>query len=195
MKRIISVFLFSSITICIMAAQGIYFDIGIGGGKAKTSFDNVDFSDSIGSSVREVGVEVGLKVGYGPFESIPLYFVGEFSGIGHRLEDDFNYIQFNSYLLGPGIVYYPLKYLQIGGSIGISAVSNQTDLPITLYESESGVAGNVYAAFDLGKHNHGCLLGLKYSGSSNKLKVSGVKQETSLISFFIKYAYRHKGMK
>jgi len=173
-------------------SQGLYFDIGFGVGNAKTEIDGYDVSDLFDSSVTEIGVDLGLKLGYGPVASMPIYIIGEISGIGHRFEDDVNYIQFNSYLIGPGVIYYPIPLIQIGTSIGYSFVSNQTDLPMSMYDSDSGLAGNVSAAFDLGKGNHGCLIGIKYAKATNTLEVSGAEQESSLFSAFIKYAYRKK---
>lgn len=192
MKRIVSAIVVGIVLALNAHAQGIYFDIGIGAGGATTTIDGEDVSDSFGSTVTDAAAELGFKLGYGPIAGIPVYIVGEVSGIGHRFSDDYNYIQFNSYLFGPGLVFYPLPFLQIGGSFGFSTVANQTDLPTSFYDSESGTAGNVYVAADLGKGNHGCLLGLKYSGTNNKLEESGARQKTSLFSFFIKYAYRHK---
>jgi len=192
MKRhVLAILLFVSASLTVYA-QGFYFDIGIGFGSATTKIDGQNVNNLFGSSVEDLGVELGMKFGYGPVTNIPLYVVGEFSGIGHRFYDDYNYIQFNSYLIGPGIIYYPLSFVQLGTSIGFSFVSNQTDLPMQLYDSESGFAWNVYAALDIGEGNNACLIGIKYSKATNKLEVSGAEQETSLLSVFVKYAYRHK---
>jgi hypothetical protein len=175
------------------AAQGLYFDIGIGLGLAATEIDGVDVSSGLGSSVDEIGVEVGLKAGYGPIAGIPLYIVGEMSGVGHRFDDGVDYIQFNSYLLGPGIIIYPIPQIQLGSSIGYSFVANQSSSSLlSFYDSESGWAFNVYAAADFGRRNHGGLIGIKYTYASNKLEVSGANQVTTLASLFVKYAFRHK---
>ena len=173
-------------------SQGLYFDIGIGIGKATTEFDGTDFSDLMDSSVTEIGVDLGLKIGYGPIGDVPIYIIGDISGIGHRFEDNYNYVQFNSYLIGPGIIFYPTPLVQLGASIGFSFVSNQTDLPVIFYDSESGYAGNISCAIDLGKTNHGCLIGIKYTKAVNTLEVSGVEQESSILGIFIRYAYRMK---
>ncbi|AEJ20764.1 hypothetical protein [Gracilinema caldarium] len=173
-------------------AQGFYFDIGLGVGNAKTKINGQDMSDLFGSSVKEVGVDLGLKLGYGPISGTPLYIVGEISGIGHRFEDDYNYIQFNSYLIGPGLIIYPVPFIQLGTSIGYSFVSNQTDLPMEMNDSEGGTAANISIAFDFGKEKNGVLLGAKYAFTSNKLEISKAKQESSIFCIFVKYAYRHK---
>ena len=192
MKRSLLVTLFVFIASLSVFPQGFYFDIGLGFGSATTKIDGKNVDDLFNSSVKDLGVELGLKFGYGPVADMPLYVVGEFSGIGHRFYDDYNYIQFNSYLIGPGVIFYPVSFIQLGVSIGYSFVANQTDLPMNLYDSESGYAWNVYAALDIGEGNNACLIGIKYSKATNTLEVSGAEQETSLVSLFIKYAYRHK---
>jgi hypothetical protein len=47
-------------------------------------------------------------------------------------------------------------------------------------------------AVDLGKGNHGCLIGLKYFNANNTLKTSNADEKASMIGIFIKYAYRKK---
>ncbi|MCL2479198.1 MAG: hypothetical protein FWF22_06835, partial [Treponema sp.] len=59
-------------------------------------------------------------------------------------------------------------------------------------KSKGGLAGDISIAFDLGKGNNGCLLGLKYFGSSNTLETSGVKQDMSGLLVFARYTFRHK---
>lgn len=173
-------------------SQGVYFDVGLGFGKAQTEIDGKDVSVALANSTSEIGVDMSLKLGYGPIAGVPVYVVGEIGGIGHRIQDAKNYIQFNSYLFGPGVIFYPIPMLQLGASVGLSSVANQSDLPVTFYDSDKGVAGNLYAALDVGNARNACLIGAKYSSTSNTLKVSGVKQESSMLSLFVKYAYRQK---
>ena len=195
MKKCILV-IFITITISISAfAQGFYFDIGLGLGMGWTKIDGTDFVDylkSYGGSVDEIAIDLGLKAGYGPFGNIPIYVVGELSGMAHRIWDSSNYIQFNSYLIGPGVIFYPIPLIQISSSAGYSFVGNQTDLPVKMYDSKIGYAFNFSVAVDLGKRNHGLLIGLKYFYANNKLETSNVDQASSMIGLFIKYAYRKK---
>ncbi|QQO07749.1 hypothetical protein [Breznakiella homolactica] len=181
-----------SFTVC---AQGLYFDIGLGFGKAWTKVDGEDFSDSFkstGVDLDELGIDLGLKLGYGPFGRIPLYIAAELSGVGHRFYDSSDYIQFNSYLIGGGIIFYPIRLIQIAGSFGYSFVSNDSSLGLSMYDSKGGFAGNVSVALDIGRNNHGLLIGAKFTGTSNTLEVSDVKMNTYMIGLFVKYAYRHK---
>lgn len=173
-------------------AQGFYFDIGLGIGGAWTKLDGIDVSDALGSGITEVGVDLGLKAGYGPISNIPLYIVGTFGGIGHRLDDGLDWLQFNSYLIGAGVIFYPIPLIQLAGSLGFSWVGNQTSLPGVMYNSLGGFAGDISVAIDLGRRNHGCLIGLRYFGSVNDLEVTRVKQNTSALAVFVRYAYRHK---
>lgn len=114
----------------------IRFDIGLGAGAATTEIDGQDISSSFGAGIDEVAVNVGLKVGYGPISTVPVYIAATLEGIGHRFYDSSNYIQLNSYLLGPSIIVYPIDILQISGSVGYSWVANQSDMAISFYDSE-----------------------------------------------------------
>lgn len=192
MKRSLGLVVMLVILGASLAAQGLYFDVGVGLGKASTTINGTDVSSGFSSSVKEMGVGVDLKLGYGPISGMPLYVVGTLGGVGHRFDDNSNYIQFNSYILGGGVIVYPVSMLQIAASGGYSFVKNQSDLPVTFYDSESGFAGEASVALDIGKGTSGCLIGAEYFYAKNTLKTSGAEQETSLIGIFVKYAYRQK---
>jgi hypothetical protein len=196
MKKTIFLGLFLIMVSLSVFAQGFYFDIGLGIGKGWTKIDGSDIVDELknaGVNVSELSFDFGLKAGYGPFGNIPVYVVGELAGMGHRIWDSSNYMQFNSYIIGPGVIFYPVPLIQLGLSLGYSFISNQTDIPgMTMYDGKGGFAWNISAAFDLGKGNHGFLLGLKYFGANNTLKVSNAEEQASMIGVFIKYAYRKK---
>jgi len=176
------------------SAQGVYFDIGLGLGSGSTKIDGDNVFNELNrsSSVDELELDLTIfKLGYGPFGNTSIYAVLELSGMAHRIYDNSDYIQFNSYLFGPGVIFYPIPLIQLGVSLGYSWVANQTNLPMEMYESDGGFAYNISAAVDFGRGNHGCLIGLKYFSATNELK-SKVDQNSSMIGFFIKYAYRHK---
>ncbi|MCL2722708.1 MAG: hypothetical protein FWD47_15370 [Treponema sp.] len=175
-------------------AQGIYFDAGLGVGSATTKMDGTNFSKLAGPGVSDVATELGLKIGYGPVADKPLYIVGETGGIGHRFDDGSDYIQFNSYLIGPGVIYYPIPLVQLGFSVGLSWIANQTNMPMLMFDSDGGYAYNFSAAVDLGNSNHGCLIGLKYTSTTNELQISRVSQKSSMIGLFVRYTYRKKGI-
>ena len=179
------------------SAQGFYFDVGLGFGKAWTKNDGNDvakYFKDIGVDFSEIGVDFGLKAGYGPIAGIPIYIVGEIAGIGHRLTDkDNKYIQYNSFLFGPGVLFYPIPLLQLGSSFGYSTIANTTDVPgWSMVDGKGGFAWNVSAAVDLGQKNHGLLLGLKYFYAKNTVKVYNTDEKASMFGIFVKYAYRHK---
>jgi hypothetical protein len=197
MKKIIVFVSFLFLISVTISAQGFYFDIGLGLGKASTKIDGIDFFDTLnsasGGKLSELAVEFGLKLGYGPLGKVPLYIVGELAGMGHRIYDDSNYIQFNSYIIGPGVLFYPIPLIQLGFSVGHSYIANVTDIPgLVTRESEKGFAWNASAAVDLGKGNNGFLIGLKYFYAENTVKTTKAIEKSSLVSVFIKYAYRHK---
>jgi hypothetical protein len=197
MKRVIILVGFFLIVSLSVSAQGFYLDLGLGIGKGWTKvneIDSVDVFEDAGISVSELAIDIGLKAGYGPFGNIPLYVVGELAGMGHRIWDDSSddYIQFNSYIIGPGVIFYPIPLIQLGLSLGYSFVSNQTNLPGSAYDSKGGFAWDISAAVDLGKGNHGCLIGLKYFNAHNTLETSNAKEISSMLGIFVKYAYRKK---
>jgi hypothetical protein len=196
-RAIVLAFLLFTASVAV-SAQGFYFDIGFGYGKGWTEIGGTDFVDYLNdaginsSEVYEVAVDVGFKAGYGPLGNMPLYIVGEIGGMGHRIYDSFNYIQFNSYIIGPSVIFYPIPLIQLGLSVGYSYVANQTDMPIIMSGSKSGVAYNISAAIDLGKGNHGCLIGVKYFNANNTLAVSNVNEKAAMVGIFIRYTYRKK---
>jgi hypothetical protein len=176
---------------------GLYFDAGVGIGPGWTKIDGDDIVEIVTEKGKpdEIAVELGLKIGLGPFDTIPIHIVGVLGGMMHRISDSQdNYYQFSSYLVGPGAVFYPVSFLQIAASLGYSFVSNETSFikKEYMYESKGGIAGDISVAFDLGAGKHGLLGGIKFFGSTNTLKSSGVVQNTSMVSFFLRYAFRHK---
>ena len=172
-------------------AQGLYFDIGLGLGSAVTELDGDDFADG-GFWDDETAVDIGFKLGFGPIAGAPLYIAGMVEGIGHRFYNDSSYIQFNSYLIGPSLIVYPVPLLQLAGSVGYSFIAIDSDPEGAFEDSESGYAYDISAALDLGAGKHGILLGVKYFSATNTWETSKTEQVSTMFSLFIKYAYRHK---
>ncbi|GMO58767.1 MAG: hypothetical protein Ta2G_18770 [Termitinemataceae bacterium] len=138
--------------------SGFYFDYGPGLGFG--SFGGMALSG-------------GFKAGYGSLKTVPLYIVGEFTLM---TEISFSVA---SFLVGPGIIFYPIPLIQLGGSIGYSSTLSDS---LGVY----GVAWRFSAALDFGPENHGFLLGVDYFGS---LAEYGA---VNSVGIFMKYAYRHK---
>ncbi|MDR2601616.1 MAG: hypothetical protein LBC53_04095 [Spirochaetaceae bacterium] len=190
------VFVFASFPV--IAQSGVYFDIGLGFGKAWTKISDQDVADAFnnaGLDLTDVGVNLGVKIGYGPFGNVPFYIVADLGGIGHRLEGSgFGSMQFNTYVIGPGIIFYPAPLVQISADIGFSTVANQfalTGISLSPAKSEKGFAWDVSLALDIGKANHGFLIGVSYFGAKNSLE-TGANEDASFAGIFFKYAYRHK---
>ncbi|MDR3336099.1 MAG: hypothetical protein LBT16_02740 [Treponema sp.] len=200
MKRLLIIGIFFIVASLPAFAEGFYIDIGTGLGIGWTEIDGYNMTDGFNSAeIDEFATDLGLKIGGGPFGSVPLYGVLEFAAMGHRYDSSSNYWQFNSYLIGPGIIFYPVPLIQLALSGGLSWVSNQADASnasMLMYDSKGGFAWNVSAAFDLGERNHGCLIGLRYFAAYNILEASNgkniVDEKSSAISIIVKYAYRHK---
>lgn len=199
MKKSILVILISFLLVLAAAAQGLYLDAGIGLGKASTTWEGYElFNDS----VKEIGIELGAKVGFAPLRKVPLYIVFDVDAIGHRFSnDDGAYLQFNSYLFGPGVVFYPIDILQIGGSFGISGANATFGNSSTFSGYQKGTAWNIYAALDFGDKGSGTLIGVKYQAATNKFDYAEflgigdygellVEQDSSIFSIFVRYALR-----
>jgi hypothetical protein len=182
-------------------AQGFYFDVGLGVGYAWTLADGENIADKIKSEgfyVEEERIspaDFSLKAGYGPIGNLPLYTVVEMEQSTHSVrfwdEYDSSYIFISSNLIGPGVLFYPIPFIQLGSSLGISFVRNKLEGSQQLPKSKVGFAWNISAAADLGKYKHGCLIGIKYFISSHTLETD-INQRNSMIAVFVKYTYRHK---
>jgi hypothetical protein len=145
------------------SAQGIYFDAGFGVGKAWTKIKDHDVLDSLKDS-HDFAMNFGAKAGYGPFGDLPLYVVLEWEGTAHMIWNIDDNMQFNSYIIGPGAIFYPIPLIQLGLSLGYSWTNNNKDFKRDgFYNSDAGFAWNTSAALDLGGKWLGCLIGVKYS--------------------------------
>jgi len=192
MKKLIIALVLVFAVLFSASAQGFYFDIGLGAGKGWSKVDGKSLSDMFaGTDISEIGVNLGLKAGYGPIAGLPIYMAAAVSGVGHRFSKGDDYLQLNSYLIGPSLILYPIPLLQLAGTVGFSYTGNLASGSILLPQSKGGFGYEVSLAFDFGRRNHGCLVGVNYYDSFNKLE-SEEKQKTSELGIFVKYAYRHK---
>jgi hypothetical protein len=92
-------------------------------------------------------------------------------------------------MIGPGLILYPARNLQLGASVGFALLSSSG------YYSSSEVSGYAYnlsVAYDFGKRNHGFLIGLKYYNASGDDSYYGHEMKSSTIGVFAKYAFRKK---
>jgi len=195
MKKWVILLIFIIVISCSVFSQGLYLDVGFGYGKARTVSGGKDILTVLKTydlDLKEIGVDWSLKIGFGIDGYIPIYVIAEYGGVGHRIFGDFKeeYVQFDSYIIGPGVIVYLARNLQIGGTIGYSYVKNQTNIEgLDLPEKKDGKAWNVYGAFDIGGERRGILLGVKYFVSEDAL--SGGERNT-MLGVFIKYVIRRR---
>ena len=182
MKKIILFLIFMTIP-----SFAIYVDVGLGAGGASTEVDDVDVEDVICRDCDDLAVNFGLRVGGQVSERV--WVAGEWSALGHRFYDSDNYIQFNSYLLGPSVIFYPVDHMHLSGTIGLAWTANDTDIRgLDLYDG-TGAAISLTAAFDTGIHD-GALIGIKMTSSVVELEKSKKDLSSVGLTFFIAYAHK-----
>jgi hypothetical protein len=147
-------------------AQGFYLDVGLGVDYNLTTIINNDEYIK-NSNFSYIGFNFGFKAGYGPFSSMPVYLVVGYENIYGPI--------------GLGVVFYPIPLIQLGSSFGFTI--------------DMGFAWDTSAAIELGRSNHGLLIGLKYWGLTQDYKEFGYygdRMVNNAFGMFFKYVYKHK---
>jgi len=131
-----------------------------------------------------------------PISSMPIYLTVELSGSGNSYTVDEigniplmvnGTVQYNSYLLAPGVVVYPSPFFQFSMSLGYAYDAISTNINMMNTNTGGGGFGmGASAAIDLGKGRHGVLLGINYHMTSTE------KIDTSYFGGFVKYVFREK---
>jgi hypothetical protein len=173
------------------ASAGFYFDTGMGYGygfateKWESSW-GYWANDDEGKEryVPRIGFDMGAKVGGGS-SKIGLFFVCEFSMVAplmvpYSVEDAI------SYMVGPGIIFYPTQNIQLASSYGASSHAG--------IGGSGGYAYNFSVAYDFSNYDHGVLLGIKYYGANDEYDdyYEIRKMKSSMIGMFVKYVYKGK---
>jgi hypothetical protein len=170
-----------------------YFDMGFGVGPTWATLNNYNIGG-------DDALDFGMKIGGRPINlGANLYIVGELSGTAgtyfyHFINKSSQpYADIYSFMIGPGVIYYPIQSIQLGLSAGYSPIAYQDGLGKS--GTEKGYAYNISVALDLvklfdelpGFKGFGPikLMGLKYTGTSS----ASVKSST--IGMFLKYVYRN----
>jgi len=187
------------------SAQEFYSEGGFGVGKGWTLLNGSTYDfEVVNRDVSDLAVEVGIKVGYGPFGGMPLYFVGELEGMGHRfsftnsISGRKGYYQYNTYLIGPGFLYYPMPRFQLAASVGYSFTSDLSDR-INENSLGNGIGYNASAAVELGSESHGVLIGVKFFNAHNFFSQSialidrDYHQNSMFIGAFMRYTFWRRG--
>jgi len=201
MRKILLTFALIMLVALTAGAQSFYFDIGLGSGFGKTSIEGIDVYNLYklaGSNVKQISLDAGVRAGVGPFGNFPLYLVGDFNGMGHRIFSGSSYIQFNSFIAGGGIILYPLPVFQFGASFGYSFTLNMDSEPGEMPNGK-GFGWTLSAAWDIGNNNHGLLLGIRYFYTVNRFEYdvnypefNNLELNSTMLSLFLKYSFRNK---
>jgi hypothetical protein len=179
-----------------VSALEFYGDAGIGVGFGFTSIDGQNVKGDAPSDVSDLAVELGAKFGFRLLDDMPLYGVIEVGGIGHRLQHESDWVQYNSYIIGPGVVFYPVPPVQLAASVGYSfaAIVSSNDPPMGWPSSSAGFAWNVSAGYEFGSGTHRPLIGVKLSGTHNSLSHTlldrNLPMNSTAICFFVRYVFR-----
>ena len=149
-----------------VSAQGFYLDAGLG---VDYNLTTIIYDDEHikNSNFSYMGFNFGFKAGYGPFSDIPIYFVVGYENIYGPI--------------GLGVIFYPIPLIQLGTSLGLTI--------------DMGFAWDISTAVELGKNNHGVLIGLKYWGLSQEYKEHGYYGDRTVnnaFGIFFKYVYRNR---
>jgi len=172
---------------------GVYFDWGFsfGGGNLNSNNEINLITDNL------FAFNYPMKIGYGPFGNIPIYALCELS---FSLN---NYDGFGmSFFLGAGVLYYPIRSIQLGFSLG-------PFFPFNFNETDTGFSYNISATYDLNiktnqphhPGNAGLLIGVQYSWARSNYSISSYSTSRenengimtfSYLSFIIKLALRGK---
>lgn len=174
MKKLISIFVFALFIVLSLPvfAQGVYFDIGGGLGYTRLPYDDFYDYESRYETIDFISFSTGFKLGGGPFGNVPLYIVG----------DTTLFIPTNLFM-GAGVIYYPIRVLQFGTSLGPSFY--------WWTDPSTGFGWYISAAFDFGEGNNGLLLGLEYFGAAYS-SLSAMSNHNFHFGVFVKYTHRSK---
>ena len=164
----------------------VYFNAGFGVGSASTAIDGDDF-DKRCENCSNIGVMLDFRVG--GQVSDRFWVAGVFECVGNRYSNSDAFIQFNSYLFGPSVIFYPVDHFHLSAALGMSWTANDTDARgLDLYDG-TGFAYSLTVGFDAGEHN-GPLVGLKIYGSSVELEHSKKDLSTTAIGLFVAFVHK-----
>ena len=166
-------------------ASAVYVEAGLGVGGATTSADGKSFDDAC-NNCSSLAVNLGVRVGGQIMDN--LYLAGEFSGIGNRYYNDRDYyIQFNSYILGPSVAYYPVNQLHLSASLGFVFTSNDTNIRGVRVNDGNGFGGSATVAYHFGEQN-GTLIGARFMATN--ASVNSTSLTTVGFTFFVSFVHR-----
>ena len=229
-KSIILILLFLGVSFTVFS-QGFYIDIGLGAGYFSQSIAGHNIGQKLNENYRgseidyiplNIGISANLRSGFGPFETLPLFLVGDFfatwSIIGALTYDkettnkeDVWLPSFENYFLGPGAIFYPLSFLQIGASLGFSffygtsvftsgdnysLVIGGDNFSVSIDNNDiwqgGGFGWHLSIGLNLGRRRHFLISG-DYFGSVNRIRQGSTDKtfsaQTSNIGIFLKYVY------
>jgi hypothetical protein len=170
--------------------RGFYIDVGLGFGgiSYKNDINNeLEQADDLGYDRMTISLD--LSIGWAVLQK--LYIVGSLTGFGDRIYKSADYMQYNTYLIGPGVRFYPLssgKYLQLGADLGLGRMVLDSNIPgaAGTVTSDPGFGIKFSAAYDFDSTMTGPALLL-----GGELLLDFIENETVTgFSIFAKFVYK-----
>jgi hypothetical protein len=171
----------------------LYFDAGLGVGVAHYGDPVDDVIHFLRNDLGYKRIGLSLDATAGGAVRPGLYVVGSLSTFTDVLWHSSDFLLFSTYMLGPGVRYYPLashRHLLVGADVGITRVTTQVyNSDSDDYDSHSsdiGTGFRVLVAYDLDWKPRGptVQVGTQYTkGSAEDFKFNN-------FSVYVKFAFK-----
>jgi len=139
-------------------AFAAYIDFGAGSGNGAVLSDNFDVTDECGSNCTNGAIEYGVRIGGHLGQKFVL--AGEFDGLANVYVDGDDYMMFNSFFVGPSLIFYPGEHWQLSGSLGYAWTANRVDFDEVSLPDGNGLGMALSFGYEIGK-DKGALVGAK----------------------------------
>jgi len=171
-----------------------YFDIGAGDGTGISRVNgekmtnaavigNADSDDDVVVPSLEYGVRIGTSI------TQKLILAGEIDGFANVYSKDSKYEVFNTFMAGPSVIFYPVKHLQVSGSLGFAWTDNRTNSGAVDVDNGKGLGYSLSAAFDTGTKN-GALIGAKIYGAALQSDNSDDINSSVGAALFVRFVHK-----
>lgn len=135
-----------------------YIDVGLGVGGAYTHIDKKSVEKPCETDCKEMAVDVSFRIANNLTEKLLLG--AEISLYGNRYYNLDHFTQYNTFFLGPTLIYFPTERFQLSTSVGLTKSGNVTDEKRINLHDDGGAGVSLAAGYHFGGKN-GVLVGVK----------------------------------